>query len=41
LGGDAGCSKSVILSEAKDQFGPFAGEPAELILRFAQDDRNS
>jgi hypothetical protein len=29
----------VILSEAKDQFGHFAGKRAELILRFAQDDR--
>jgi hypothetical protein len=30
--------EEVILSEAKDQFGPFVGERAELILRFAQDD---
>jgi hypothetical protein len=28
----------VIQSEAKDQFGPFTGKRAELILRFALDD---
>jgi hypothetical protein len=30
--------ESVILSKAKDQFGPFTGMRTELILRFAQDD---